>query len=72
MPVNLIEDVIESLADEFAIYGAHGEQCTAEKPCRCCWVSSLADRMWSAIEAEMALYPQRFFGSPCEKIKARQ
>jgi hypothetical protein len=44
------EDVIEYIADQAGIYGAHrdGESC----PCRVCWTAAIKQRIVAAIKFE--------------------
>lgn len=56
MPIEVLEDVIESIANELDHYGAHGERCDAGKlMCRPCWTSGLRERILAAVEVERAL-----------------
>ena len=49
----------DELADEIAnwlgVYGAHDENCTEEKECRCCFVLGLTERIRQAVRNEELL-----------------
>ncbi len=58
MSLELLTDVVEYLADQAGIYGAHDDEDDAaceKKPCRCCWTSDVIDRIWSAVRIEQQL-----------------
>lgn len=48
-----LSDIVEQVADEAGIYGAHNDQ--EKRPCRGCWTSDLTDRIWKAVRLEQAL-----------------
>lgn len=58
MPVELVQDIIEELANEFGIYGSHDEHCHEDDPCRVCWTAALQVRLKHAVDAERLLYPE--------------
>ena len=56
MSIETVDDIVEQLADECGVYGAHQElhpdgQCE----CRCCWTSNLKSRLTAAFEVERKL-----------------
>ena len=53
--VETLDDVIEQLADWIGVYGAHDEQCTPKKMCRCCWTALMRERIERAIEVDRKL-----------------
>jgi hypothetical protein len=56
MPLEILQDIIDELADKLGIYGAHpDDDSDAECDCRVCFTSSLNDRIWSAVRTEQAL-----------------
>ena len=58
MPIETLSDIIDTLADQVGVYGAHDEEndeACQVKPCRVCWASELNDRIWSAVRTEQAL-----------------
>jgi len=57
MAIETLDDIIEGLADRIGVYGACGDDCTHNKPCRCCWTSDLRDHLVAAFEIEKKLYP---------------
>ena len=62
--IETLNDVVEYLADQAGIYGAHDDDNDAaceSKPCRVCWTSDVLDRIWHAVRIEQAL--ERGFAS---------
>lgn len=60
MPIETLDDVIERLADEVGVYGAHDDEnddACAKNPCRVCWTSNLRDRLIAAIKVDQKLNP---------------
>lgn len=62
MPIELLDDIIEELADRKGIYGSHGDElvdgdvtCTQKAPCRMCFTCGLRDRIIAAVEVERRL-----------------
>lgn len=58
MPIETLDDIIEQLADEIGVYGAHDEDdedACHIKPCRMCWTSSLHDHLIAAFKIEEQL-----------------
>lgn len=53
MPIETLEDIIESLADQLGVYGGHEENETRE--CRICFASDLRARIERAVEIERKL-----------------
>jgi len=51
--VEQLLDVIEDLADQIGVYGAHEEDEKAE--CRCCWTSRITERIRRAVEIDRRL-----------------
>jgi len=55
MTIETVCDIIEALADQVGVYGAHDEEndeACQTKPCRVCWASELNDRIWAAVRVE--------------------
>ena len=51
-----LDDVIEQLADEIGVYGAHTEtHPEGSHNCRICWTSDLRERIIDAVEVEQKL-----------------
>lgn len=48
MTVETLEDIVESLADQLGVYGAHTEGETRE--CRVCFTSQLTERIERAVK----------------------
>jgi len=55
------DELADHLADLLGIYGAHGDQCTEQKPCRVCWVPGMTERIRSSV-----LNEQRLVGHPAD------
>jgi len=58
MSLEVLSDIVEQLADQIGVYGAHDEDNDAaceDKPCRVCWTSDLTDRIWAAVRVEQQL-----------------
>lgn len=58
MAIELLSDVIEHLADQAGVYGAHDDENDAaceKKPCRMCWVEEWTIRIWAAVRVEQQL-----------------
>lgn len=55
--IETLDDIIERLADQVGIYGAHddNDEACETKPCRCCWTSELRDRLEAAFKIEQKL-----------------
>ncbi len=57
--IELLDDIIEQIADWAGVYGAHRDRDADCKPpdhcCRCCWTSHLKERILDAVEIESAL-----------------
>ena len=54
MAIETLEDIIEELANELSIYGAHSEH-SADCECRVCFTSQLRRRIDDAVEIERKL-----------------
>jgi hypothetical protein len=52
MPIELLSDVIEYLADQAGVYGAHDETCQENHICRVCWTANVRDRIQAAAELQ--------------------
>ena len=69
MPIETVVDVMEALADQVGVYGAHddenGEACQ-KKPCRVCWTSEWEDRIRAAFAVEAQLERGRKAGQESE------
>lgn len=51
-----LDDVIEQLADEIGIYGAHAEEFPdSQCECRVCWTMHLRGRIVAAVDIERKL-----------------
>lgn len=61
MAIETLDDIVEALADHYAVYGAHDEQCgSPDNPqkargCRCCWTAWLKSRIRNAVIVEQQL-----------------
>lgn len=58
MALAIWHDIVDELADQLGIYGAHDEENDAAcetKPCRVCWTSDLTERIWAAVRIEQDL-----------------
>ena len=55
MAIETIDDIVDELLDLLGVYGACGNHCTDEHPCRCCSQVSLRARIISAVEIEQML-----------------
>lgn len=57
MPIETLDDIVEQLADQVGIYGAHPESNTDYGPCecRCCWTMDLKERLLKASEIQRLL-----------------
>ncbi len=57
--IETLEDIVEQLANQLGIYGAHGDRPRDCKPprdcCRCCFVADLKARIEAAVEVERLL-----------------
>lgn len=56
MAIETLDDIIESVADQAGIYGAHDDSCKPGHVCRVCWTSDLRDHLMAAFEVERKLY----------------
>lgn len=80
MPIELLDDIIEELADRKGIYGSHGDElvdgdvtCTQKAPCRMCFTCGLRDRIIAAVEVERRLVqPPADTREPAEPPNALQ
>ena len=50
-----LDDIIEWLADQIGVYGAHDDECEKPDKCRPCWTSDLKERIERAVEVERKL-----------------
>jgi hypothetical protein len=57
-------ELADYLADKIGIYGGHDDECTPQKPCRCCWVSEMAERIRRTVKNEASL--ETMFDHPKE------
>lgn len=58
MPIELLSDVIEFLADQAGIYGAHddeNDEACEKRPCRICWTEHVRERIEAAVKVEAQL-----------------
>lgn len=55
MPIEVLDDIIEELADKLGIYGRHDSPPCRYAECRACFVSELKDRITRAAEIERKL-----------------
>jgi hypothetical protein len=55
MPIETLQDVVEYLADQVGIYGAHDDEACEKKPCRVCWTGDVTERIWKAVRIEEQL-----------------
>ncbi len=56
MPIEVLEDIIEELANELDFYGSHNEMCEqGPRLCRGCWTSRTRQRIEDAVEIERKL-----------------
>ena len=56
MPIETLDDIVESLMDRLGIYGAHPDpEPEGTCHCRCCESSSLRSRIEEAVEVERKL-----------------
>lgn len=55
--IETLEDIVEQLADQMGVYGAHREdECAAPHYCcRPCWTAHLRSRIEQAVEVERKL-----------------
>jgi hypothetical protein len=56
--IEQLSDIIDQLADQIGVYGAHddeNDEACQHKPCRVCWTSELWDRIHAAVELEQQL-----------------
>lgn len=51
--IETLDDVVESLADQIGVYGAHSED--EQGVCRICWTSNIKERILRAVVVERAL-----------------
>lgn len=61
MAIETLDDVIEYLADQAGVYGAHDDDDEPDpkgKPCRSCWTSVVRLRIEAAVEIERKLARQ--------------
>lgn len=64
MAIETLDDIVEELMDDLAIYGACGDKCSDERHvCRCVKSSELEARIRRAVEVEDALKGMRFVRS---------
>jgi hypothetical protein len=58
MALDTLQDVVEYLADQANVYGAHDEEndeACKTRPCRVCWTEEVTDRIWQAVRLEQQL-----------------
>lgn len=55
MPIETLDDIVEELADNLCVYGAHSTECRSGRYCRCCWTSALKERVRAAVSVERRL-----------------
>jgi hypothetical protein len=54
--IETLDDIIEHLADQLGVYGAHPEADPGGVcRCRCCWTSNLRDHIERAVDVERRL-----------------
>jgi hypothetical protein len=53
--IETLDDIIEWLADQIGVYGAHDDECEKPDKCRPCWTSDLKERIERAVEVERKL-----------------
>ena len=56
--IETLDDIIERLADQIGVYGAHDEEndeACDDKPCRMCWTSELREHIEAAVKVENKL-----------------
>jgi hypothetical protein len=55
--IETLDDIIEKLANELGVYGAHITEHNHGSPnCRVCWTMDLKDRIVQAVEIEKGLF----------------
>lgn len=52
--IETLADVVEFLADQADVYGAHDEDCETI-PCRVCWTQDVTARIRAAVKIEQQL-----------------
>ena len=50
--IETLDDIIEQLANELGIYGAHDYEACDRRMCRSCWTASIRSRINQAVEIE--------------------
>lgn len=57
MAIELLDDVVEDIANQFGVYGSHDERCGSlgNPICRQCWASQTTMRIRQAISVENRL-----------------
>jgi hypothetical protein len=56
MPIELLDDIVEELADTLSFYGAHCPECeNGPRMCRCCWTAEVTQRIRNAVNTERLL-----------------
>ena len=58
MPLETLQDIVEYLADQANVYGAHddeNDEACETRPCRICWTEEVTERIWRAVRLEQQL-----------------
>ncbi len=59
MSIETLSDIVEEIANDVRVYGAHDENCgDGPRTCRCCYVASLTSRIKEAVRIEQILEQQ--------------
>ena len=55
MAIETLDDILDGLADQLGIYGAHPEDMDEECECRCCWIAGMKQRIRDTVQLEADL-----------------
>ena len=58
--IETLDDILETLADQLGIYGAHSETCKPDKLCRVCWTAGLNGHILQAVDVDRKLAAPAF------------